>query len=490
MLQVNPAFERMFETEAAGVVNRQVLEFVRLPAFREEVVARLEALRLDPESSYSGVHENITSRGRAIICRWNAAAMRATDGSVHGFVVMAEDITEVVRAERALRDSEARYRALSEISPVGIFRTDFAGRLLFANPKARAITGIELEVSTGQVWERAVHPEDRQVVRTAWRDYVASAGRRPFAMEFRIVRPDGGEAWVLAQVMPERGDDDQTVGHIGTITDITAVKQVQFELQQAHGLLEERVRQRTQELVAARDAAEHTDRVKSAFLSTVSHELRTPLNSILGFSDVLLHELAGPLTEEQSRQLQLVRAAATRLSGLVEDILDVSRIEAGQVGLEYGEVDLHELVANRVGQFGDLAARKGVTLRVESYGPGPVIRSDARRVGQILGHLISNAVKFTDAGGVAITVRTTVQRVEIAVSDTGIGIPEAALTQIFDPFVQVARPGGRLREGTGLGLAIARNLARALGGDITVHSEPARGSRFTLWLPAVVPAAA
>jgi signal transduction histidine kinase len=290
--------------------------------------------------------------------------------------------------------------------------------------------------------------------------------------------------------MPERGDGGRPLGHIGTLTDITAVKQAQFELQQAHDLLEARVRERTQELVAAKEAAEHSDRVKSAFLSTMSHELRTPLNSILGFTDVLLHRLAGPLTDEQARQLRLVREASTKLSTLVEDVLDVSRIEAGQVGLEYGNVDLHELITRRTEPLAELARRKGLALRLETAAFGPTIRSDARRVGQILHHLVSNAIKFTDAGEVAIAVRAAAGRVEISVTDTGVGIPEAALTQLFNPFVQVARPGGRLREGMGLGLAISRNLARALGGDITVHSEPGRGSRFTLSLPGAAVAAA
>ena len=490
MLQVNPAFERMFEIEAARVVDRSVLEFVQSTQFREEVSARLEALRTDPESSYSGVHENITARGRAIVCRWSAAALRARDGAVHGYVVMAEDITEVVRAERALRISEARYRALSDVSPVGIFRADLGGKLLFGNPKASAITGFDLDASLGHGWRRAVHPEDVAAVRTAWEQYVSSAGRGTYSIEFRIVRPDAGVVWVLSQLMPERGDDGQVTGHVGTLTDITAVKQAQFELQHGHDLLEERVRERTQQLEAAKQAAEHSDRVKSAFLSTMSHELRTPLNSIIGFTDVLLHLLAGPLTEEQARQLRMVRDASTKLRGLVEDVLDVSRIEAGQVGLEYGDVDLHELVASRAESFRELADRKGIALRVDTRAAGPTIRSDGRRVGQIVGHLVSNAIKFTDAGEVAIAVNTADGRVEIAVTDTGVGIAETALAEIFNPFVQVPRPGDRLREGTGLGLAISRKLARALGGDVTVQSEPGRGSRFTLSLPTAIAAAA
>ena len=489
LLQVNPAFERTFGYAAAQVTGLTVTEILKSPRFCEEAQACLARLAREPESTYGGVHENVAADGRAIVCRWNVAALHS-DGAVHGFIAMADDISELVKAERALRASQERYRALTNISPVGIYRADLAGRIVFANPRAREITGVPIDAPIAAAWMAQVHPEDAATVRAVWSRYVESGGRHQHAIEFRMVRPDDTTVWVLAEVTPERGADGQAVGYIGTMTDITAVKQAQFELQQAHDLLEQRVRERTRELEAAKDAAEHSDRLKTAFLSTMSHELRTPLNPILGFTDVLLQELSGPLSPEQSRQLRIVRDSATRLQDLVENVLDVSLIEAGQVGLEYAEVDLGELLRRRVEGFAEDARRKGVRLALELPAHAPTIRSDARRVEQIVDHLVSNAVKFTDQGEVVVALGGAHGRLEIAVTDTGVGIPAFALAQIFDPFVQVARPGGKLRDGTGLGLSIARNLARALGGDVAVVSEPGRGSCFTLWLPAAVAIAA
>jgi signal transduction histidine kinase len=180
-----------------------------------------------------------------------------------------------------------------------------------------------------------------------------------------------------------------------------------------------------------------------------------------------------------------VRDSSSHLRSLIEDVLDISRIEAGQIGLEYTDVDLGDLVARRVEGFGPEAARKGIELRVDAQAALPMIRSDRKRVGQIVNNLLSNAVKFTDRGSVTIAMRAANDRLEVAVTDTGVGIPAAALPLLFNPFTQVIRPGGRMHEGTGLGLAISRNLARALGGDLTVTSESGRGSCFTFWLPLV-----
>jgi signal transduction histidine kinase len=242
---------------------------------------------------------------------------------------------------------------------------------------------------------------------------------------------------------------------------------------------------RTLELERAKDAAEHSDRVKTVFLSTVSHELRTPLNTILGFTDVLLQGLSGPLTADQQRQLRLVRDSSMHLRSLIEDVLDISRIEAGQVGLEFGDVNLYEVVSRRVEAFGPEYARKGLQLRVQVEGVLPFIRSDRKRTAQIVDNLLSNALKFTDSGDVTVQLRNLPDRLEMQVIDTGIGVPASAHENLFNPFTQVVRPGGRIREGTGLGLALSRNLARALGGDITFASEVGRGSRFALWLPLV-----
>jgi PAS domain S-box-containing protein len=490
LLQVNPAFERTFGYRASEVLGKSVTEVSRSPQFHEQVQAVLASLHARSDEHFSGVYDNVRADGAAIVCRWSAAAMRSDDGELHGVVAMADDITELVRTERALRSSERRYRALTDVSPVGIFRADPQGRFVFINAQGRTILGREVGPGATQGWSRAVHPDDVVDVLARWQRYVERGGRDVGSHEFRIVRHRDEVAWLLAQVAPELDANGEPLGFVGTITDVTPIKAAQLALQEAHAMLEQRVRERTQQLEAAKNAAEHSDRVKTAFLSTVSHELRTPLNAILGFTDVLLQGLSGPLTHEQSRQLQIVRDSSSHLRSLVEDVLDISLIEAGQVGLELSPVDLPYVLGRAVARFEREAVQKGVRLEVRLEASLPSLHTDAKRVGQIVGNLLSNAVKFTVAGTVVLGAARVGDHVEISVEDSGVGIPPGALHEIFQPFAHVDRPGGRLRSGTGLGLAISRNLARALGGEILVCSEVGRGSRFTLCLPAAVAVAA
>ena len=485
VLQSNPAFARTFGYRAEQIVGRNVRDFVKSRDFQAQIQGWRDELRANPDAELVGVFENFDAAGQTIICRWHGTALRGDHGEFAGLIGMAEDITEQANAERALRNSEERYRTLTQISPVGIYRTDLAGLTLYVNKCCAQIVGLSALECLGLGWARAIHPDDVEPTSRAWKAYIDSRGAEPYAPEFRVVRPDGSVAWVLAQVAPERDAQGELLGHIGTITDVTPLKQAHLELRQARDHLEERVAERTIELEHAKDAAEHSDRVKTAFLSTVSHELRTPLNSILGFTDVLLQGLSGPLNDDQQRQLRIVRDSSVHLRALIEDVLDISRIEAGQIGLEYVEVDLHDIVARRVEAFGPEYQRKGLQLRVEVDGTLPLIRSDRKRTAQIVNNLLSNALKFTDRGGVTVRLTRLPDRLEMQVIDTGIGIPASAQHELFNPFTQVARPGGRMQEGTGLGLAISRNLARALGGDITLTSEVGRGSRFAFWLPLV-----
>ena len=483
VLQINPAHERMFGHDRHRLVGVDVRDFVRSEGFLAVIESWLAQLQGDPERVLSGVFDNTRSDGAPITCRWTATALRGPDGACVGIIGMAEDITEQVVAERALRHSEERYRTLAQISPVGIFRTDLAGMVVFVNSRCCEIVGLSYDECLGSGWIRAVHARDAAAATGALRGYVESGGVLNQAPEFRIVHPDGRTIWLLAQVAPEIDLEGRLQGHIGTITDVTALKTTQLELRRAHDHLEERVHERTLELEQAKNAAEHSDRVKTAFLSTVSHELRTPLNSILGFTDVLLQGLSGPLTEPQQKQLQIVRDSSLHLRELIEDVLDTSRIEAGQVGLEYADLDLRDLVERRVAACGPEAGRKGIELRVQAHDMLPTIHCDPKRLGQIVANLLSNALKFTDEGSVTVEMQSTADEVEIAVVDTGIGIPADAVATLFNPFTQVLRPGGRLHEGTGLGLAISRSLARALGGDLTFAGGAGCGSRFTLRLP-------
>jgi signal transduction histidine kinase len=260
-------------------------------------------------------------------------------------------------------------------------------------------------------------------------------------------------------------------------------------LQKAHEELELRVAARTRELSVARDAAEAADRLKSAFLATMSHELRTPLNSILGFTGIVLQGLAGPLSAEQTKQLGMVQRSAKHLLDLINDVLDISKIEAGQIELRISEFDLDASLERVVATVTPLAQKKGLSVRIVASAPIGAIESDQRRVEQILLNLLNNAIKFTERGDVTLGAELDEerQRVLLHVADTGIGIKDEDLGVLFQPFRQIDSSLQRQHEGTGLGLAICRRLTDILGGTIDVKSEWGRGTTFTVSLPTTTP---
>lgn len=267
----------------------------------------------------------------------------------------------------------------------------------------------------------------------------------------------------------------------GTLALASHNAQLHAELRMSAAALEERVLQRTAQLEAAKQRAESADRLKSVFLATMSHELRTPLNSIIGFSGVLSMGLAGELNPEQTKQLGMVRDSAQHLLALINDVLDISKIEAGQIELHLELFSPQQAIENVARICQPLAAKKGLRLEIEVMEGGEVIRSDRRRVEQILLNLLGNAIKFSDSGPIRLSARRREGGLVIEVADHGPGIPHADLERIFEPFSQL---GDRSRrEGSGLGLAISRNLARLLGGGLSVESEVGMGTRFTFDLP-------
>src|SRR5690606_32014238 len=273
--------------------------------------------------------------------------------------------------------------------------------------------------------------------------------------------------------------------------------------------LEIRVAQRTQDLLEsnreleqAKVAAEAADRLKSAFLATMSHELRTPLNSIIGFTGVILQELAGPLNPEQHKQLSMVRESARHLLALINDVLDISKIEAGELTLAADRFKLADSVRKVEALARPLAEKKGLALSVQMADGLEEMVGDQRRVEQVLLNLLGNAVKFTESGSVRLTVDSLTDipqainepgdqpahqiarpAVRFQVSDTGIGIKPEDIDSLFRAFRQIDSALSRKHDGTGLGLAICRNLVTMMGGSIAVDSQWGEGSRFTVTLP-------
>ncbi|MCX8109072.1 MAG: ATP-binding protein [Verrucomicrobiae bacterium] len=287
------------------------------------------------------------------------------------------------------------------------------------------------------------------------------------------------------------------------------VVELNAALQQRAEELERRVAERTAELERAKQHAVEADRLKSVFLATMSHELRTPLNSIIGFTGILLQGLAGPLTDEQAKQLRFVQHAGRHLLALINDILDVSKIEAGQIEVHCAPFDLPTSVRTVLESLMPQITSRGLNVSTAIQGVGVVV-SDRRRFEQILFNLLSNAIKFTDHGQIKIVVRpTTITQpaggcgngpesiaartasalagscpaVEVSVADTGVGISADDLPKLFQPFCQLYPASRKRPEGTGLGLAICKRLVEKLGGTITVESEPGKGSKFTVVIP-------
>ena len=247
--------------------------------------------------------------------------------------------------------------------------------------------------------------------------------------------------------------------------------------------LEIRVAERTEELARARDRAEIADQTKSVFLATMSHELRTPLNSIIGFTGILLQGLAGPLNEEQLRQLSMVKASGRHLLDLINDVLDISKIEAGQLEVSHDPFDLADAVRQVADIITPQVENKKLILHVDIAPDVGRSVGDRRRVEQVLLNLVSNAVKFTEHGEVSIAAKKQADEYVIRVTDTGIGISASDQNMIFEPFKQIDSGLQRQHDGTGLGLAICKRLVEIMGGQISVSSEVGKGSCFEFTHP-------
>ncbi len=328
------------------------------------------------------------------------------------------------------------------------------------------------------------------------------------AIEFRrlvrweeIVDYPAGRLFGEIAIAPVFDQGGQCIQLVGSIHDVTErnraweeINVLNAHLQRHAAELEQRVSERTSELAQAKERAESADRLKSAFLATMSHELRTPLNSIIGFTGIVMQEMAGPLNDEQKKQLGMVYGSAQHLLALINDVLDISKIEAGELRVIDAPFDLRASIGKVTSLIRPLADKKGLALEVHIADRIGEMPGDARRVEQILLNLLSNAIKFTEQGTVALQATridldvasggsSPGPAVQVSVRDTGIGIKAEDLELLFAPFRQVDSTLTRAYEGTGLGLAISQRLAALMGGRIEVTSRWREGSEFVLTLP-------
>lgn len=387
---------------------------------------------------------------------------------------LQKEIEVRITAEQLLADREARYHELVESANSVILRWLPDGRITFFNKFAQDFFGYSEEEIIGRNIVGTVVPETD----STGRDLASLVGdivARPEAYvrnENENIRKNGERVWIAWTNKTILNGDGGVAEILSIGVDITQLV-----------LTERELRKTLEDLAAAKERAEAADQLKSAFLATMSHELRTPLNSIIGFTGILLQGLVGALNDEQIKQLGMVRASASHLLSLINDVLDISKVEAGQLQVACEPFDLRELIDKIVLTVRPLAEKKGLEMTVDISPGDYTITSDQRRVEQILLNLLSNAIKFTEHGQVNLACSRNSESVIFDVKDTGIGIKEDDIQMIFKPFQQIETGLTRKYEGTGLGLSICKKLVELLGGEIRVESVWGSGSHFGFSLP-------
>jgi PAS domain S-box-containing protein len=394
---------------------------------------------------------------RSMVLPW-----RDETGRIGGVQISAHDVTEMVEAKMLTERSEARLQLAARMAKMHVFEVDFERGVLEKSGAEetfyeRPQTYEDMLTNSLEV----VRPDHRDRVRDIFLAHVSEGAS--YDTEYPINRKDR-EVWAAAQLLATVGSNGELLRVIGALQDITERKQAE------------------RALTDAKEEAEAANAAKSAFLATMSHEIRTPLNGVLGMAQAMSSD--EDLTPTQRERLDIIRQSGESLLAILNDVLDLSKIEAGRLGLEEIDFDLAEVVRGAHGAFTATANRKGLSFRLHvDAGAEGAYRGDPVRVRQIIYNLLSNALKFTEEGWVDVAVRYEGEALQIAVKDTGIGIPEERLDRLFEKFEQADSSTTRKFGGTGLGLAICRELARLMGGDITAESQVGQGSCFTVALP-------
>jgi PAS domain S-box-containing protein len=394
------------------------------------------------------------------------------EGTHVGFAKVTRDLTDRRAAEETLRVSEERFRLLVEgVKDYAIFMLDPGGHVVSWNEGAERIKGYKESEILGKHFS-VFYPHD--VIESGKPSYelLVAAKEGRFEDEGWRLRNDGTRLWANVVITAMRNARGELIGFAKLTRDLTERRAT-----------EERA------LAEARRAmeAEVANRTKSEFLAAMSHELRTPLNAIGGYAELIAMGIGGPTTEQQKDYISRIRTSQQHLLGIITDLLNFSRIEAGQVAYEVGPVPAQGIIDGVMPLVSPQADAKKIALSSEPSSPLLIVLADRQKAEQIVLNLMSNSIKFTPEGG-TVRVRCTADdsRVRFAVEDSGIGVPAEKLAAIFEPFVQLGRTRTSQHEGTGLGLSISRDLARAMGGDVTVVSTVNVGSTFTLTLPRVV----
>jgi PAS domain S-box-containing protein len=457
--------ESIFGYTSAEAVNRLLRDLI-VP---EDLIQEEERILAETLSTGQSTHEVIrrAKNGSLVHVDITRKAIRGPDGEAHLIISTEKDVTQL-RVLRDARVAEARFGDLLESVPDGIVMVNSTGRVVVANSHAEQLFGYgKGELRACQI-ETLLPPRYRGAHVAHRAAFFAQPRSREMGLGLELygLRKDGSEFPVEISLSPLSIGEGVTLV-MSAIRDSTERKRFEREL-----------KEKNLELQRASQA-------KDRFLAAMSHELRTPLNAVIGFTGTLLMKLPGPLTADQEKQLKMVQGSAKHLLSLINDLLDLARIEAGKLELKPEPTRCAELIDAAAESLRPIAQGRGLTLEVVGD-PELSLHVDRRALNQIVLNLLTNAIKFTERGGVRIgwrAVREGGDTVQISVSDTGVGIRPEDQEKLFSAFSQLDLSVRRRPEGTGLGLHLSRKLAEALRGRILVQSELGKGSTFTLILP-------
>ncbi|MDA3935700.1 MAG: PAS domain S-box protein [Actinomycetota bacterium] len=484
-LSVNAAFESLTGLRGEDIIGRTVQDVI--PDIEPVWIERYGAV------ATTGVPARFEDYSSALGKYFGIVAYSPQPGQ---FAAVFSDITEQRQADEALKRSEEKFKYLFDHSVIAKSLTTLDGEIEVNDAFLGMLGYTREELADGATWQQLTHPDDVEKSTRVVADLLAGTVSTARFTK-RYVHKDGSIIWGDVNTALRRDAKGGPEYFMTSILDITERKHAEDELVRMNAELEDRVQERTEELagmnqelkatndelVDANLLLEEATSAKSEFLASMSHELRTPLNSIIGFTGILRQGLAGPVTPEQELQLGMVSESGRHLLSLIDDILDLSKIESGTIAAHFQEFDVATLVDRSLELIRPLTDIKGIVLS-RSLEPGAEqLTSDPRLVSQILINLLGNAAKFTDAGTISVSVSVENEQMTFAVADTGRGIREEDRSHIMESFFQAEQVVEAKSRGTGLGLSISAQLAKVLGGTLDVTSEFGVGSTFTLRVP-------
>jgi PAS domain S-box-containing protein len=489
VLAINPAYTELYGYTPEAAVG-QDFSIIFPPAEREDARAQYKVAfqRAPAAALYETVVRRADGEVRMVESR---VAFVEQDGRRVAMISVVRDVTQYKQAQVDLADSRNFVDHVLETTPDFVVVHDrLARRDVRLNDRLEDILGFSRyadEPAQAADFFSQFHPDDLALFIGAQRQIDRAADGELVETELRMRHVDGTWRWLHMRQMVFRRDSTGAPQQVLTLLhDITPRKQLEDSLRELNADLEQRVAQRTEELLTANLALAQAARLKDEFLASVSHELRTPLTAILSFAEVLQQDVYGPLASRQRRAVDLIQTSALRLTDVINNILDISKSEAGTLAVEPKQLQVDDVCRTALSIVQEAAAAKQQKVRYEIAPPDITTTADPRRLTQVLVNLLNNAVKFTPPGGelgLDVRIDDEQRQLQLCVWDRGIGIDPAQQQLLFQPFIQLDRGLARQHEGTGLGLALSHRLVHLQGGSIAVYSELGVGSRFVVTLP-------